>query len=197
MTSHTHRRLTVFIHHVSHWIVPLLAAGLALALGGCATMSAYRAESAKWQAMADRATTALDVAPATVHVTGGHRGQYVCAERRIDLGTDQTERGARWVLAHELGHHFNGDCREGVFAHEVRADLLAVRVLETWGLTEYEAAKEAATWLWWVAKKGRATGMLGHDACAEMVAVLRAYPAVSNPTDGTCAAELARPNGGK
>jgi hypothetical protein len=169
---------------------PFLLSILAIVLtAGCAGMRAYQAETAKWQGMADQATTALHVAPVYVAPMAGIQGRYHCESRRLDLGTDQPDRSIRWLLAHEIGHHLDGRCSDAV-AHEIAADVAAVRVLQAWGLTEYEAAKEVATMLWSAAKDGRMRGMRGHDACTELVAVLRAYPAVTNPTDGTCAAQL-------
>ena len=157
---------------------------------GCATIAAHRAEQAKWQGLADQATAALGTASVYVVPVSGIRGRYHCASRRLELGTDQQERSARWLLAHELGHHLDGRCGD-VLAQEIAANVAAVRVMQTWGMTEYQAAKQVAAYLWASAKDGRMRGMPGHDAYAELVAVLRAYPAVTNPTDGTCAAELA------
>jgi hypothetical protein len=180
-----------------HALLAVLIAGSLLS--GCATIAAYRAEQARWQALADQATMQLHVAPVYVTPAAGIRGRYNCATRKIELGTEQAEGNARWLLAHELGHHVRGDCTEGALAQEIGADLAAVRVLQAWGLTEYEAAKDVATRLWLIAKNGAMRGMVGHDACAELVAVLRAYPAIADPTnpmDDTCAAERAASKAG-
>jgi hypothetical protein len=168
----------------------LLLAGL-LVLPGCATMRAYQAESAKWQALADQATGNLHAGPVTVRVIAGRRGVYHCQSRQIDLGTDMPEASVRFLLAHELGHHLAGDCAEGVMAAELAANETAIQVLQVWGLSDYQAAREVARMLWLLAKEQVRQGR-GHDACAELVAILRAHLAVTAPTDGTCSAELAR-----
>jgi hypothetical protein len=166
-------------------------------LTGCASMRAYQAEQAKWQGLADQATTQLRAASVTVHVTAGRHGVYTCAARRIDLGTDAPAANVRFLLAHELGHHVHNDCTEGIAAQEHAANATAVQILQVWGLTETRAAKEVAGMLWLLAKERTVQGR-GHDACAELVAILRAYPVLTltNPTDGTCAAELAAKAGG-
>src|SRR5258705_11002804 len=87
--------------------------GLLMLTGGCATMQAYREESARWQALADQATGALGAGSVTVHVQAGQRGVYHCQARQIDLGTDMPEPNVRLLLSHELAHQVNGDCLEG------------------------------------------------------------------------------------
>jgi hypothetical protein len=180
----------ITMNELKSWATAGVVLAVAILLTGCATIAAARAEQARWQAMADQATTQLHVAQVYVVPIPGIRGRYTCAERKIELGTDSPEGDIRWLLAHELGHHVHGDCREGILAAEIGADLAAVRVLQALGLSEYDAARDVATRLWRTAKNGVTLGMRGHDACLEMVAVLRAYPAVTNPTDGTCAAQL-------
>src|SRR5258705_6967317 len=99
---------------------------VALAGSGCATIAASRAEQAKWQALADVATTQLHIAPVYVVPIAGIHGRYHCGSRRLELGTDQPERSARWLLAHELGHHLIGVCGDSL-ANETAANAAAVR----------------------------------------------------------------------
>lgn len=171
--------------------IVLLLLLLAPTLTGCATMAKYRAERAKYQAMADQATTQLHVASVYVQPMAGMRGRYICASRTIELGTDQTARGLRFLLAHELGHHVDGRCGNAL-PQEVSANLLAVRVMQTWGFTESQALADVMAILMGAARDGRMRGMPGHDACAELVAVLRAYPNAIDPRgtgDRVCLAE--------
>jgi hypothetical protein len=86
---------------------------------------------------------------------------YECSARRINLGTDLSEANVRWLLAHELGHHLNGDCREGVAAQEMAANERAIQVLQTWGLSDYAAARTVARMLWMMAKERTQQGY-GH-----------------------------------
>jgi hypothetical protein len=171
------------------WVIAMAFVAIAVLLNGCASVQANPAETAKWQALTDRATAAFRIAPVSVQLVAGERGRYHCGSRQLDLGTDQPERGMRFLAAHELGHAVAEKCGD-VLAQEIDADIIAVRVFEIWGMMPYQAAKEVATYLWSAAKDGRMRGMPGYNACAEMVAVLRAYPAVSDPTDGTCADAL-------
>jgi hypothetical protein len=126
----------------------------------------------------------------------GIRGRYYCGSRRLELGTEhQVERVTRWVLAHELGHALLNVCGDSL-ANEQAANAAAVRVLQTWGMTEYDAAKEVGVMLWTIAKSGEARGMAGHDMCDELIDLLRRYPAVPYSAGGsTCPALKAREGG--
>jgi len=146
------------------------------ALAGCAMIRAQQAEQARWQAMADTAVRYFQAASVYVTPISGICGRYFCTARTIELGTIQPDGDVRWLLAHEIAHHLNGDCTEGIPADEIRADLTAIKVLQVWGLTESQAANEVAAMLRRTAKNGTMTGLRGHDACAELAAVLRAYP---------------------
>ena len=165
-------------------------------LSGCATITAHRAEQAKWQALADQATAALGATSVYIVPIAGIRGRYHCASGRLELGTDhQLERVTRWVLAHELGHALIGVCGDSL-ANEQNANAAAVRVLQAWGMTETDAAKEVGVMLWTVAKSGEMRGMVGHDACAELIDLLRRFPAVPHSAGGsTCPALKARGEG--
>ena len=156
-------------------------------LAGCATITAQRAETAKYQALADQATAQLHLTPVYVTPVAGIRGRYHCDSRRLELGTDhQLERVTRWVLAHELGHHLIGVCGDSL-ANEQDANAAAVQVLQAWGMTEDEAAKEVGIMLWTIAKSGEARGMVGHDMCAELIDLLRRFPTVPHSAGGsTC-----------
>ena len=172
----------------------LLTAGILLTVAllatGCATIAAHQVATAKWQSLADQATTALHIAPVSVVTTAGVHGRYTCASRRLELGTeDLPERSIRWLLAHELGHALSDQCGD-TLASEQAANAAAVRVLVAWGMTEPQAAKEVILALWSAAEHDWMRNMPGHDACAEMIAMLRTYPDVVNLKDGVCTARL-------
>jgi hypothetical protein len=173
------------------FIVGLIALVLTcLALTGCASMRAQQTGEAKWQALADQATKQLHVPSVTVVLVDGSAAEYVCREYRIKLPTQGNTRG---VLAHELGHHFLAHCGQSQ-QQEREANAMAVRVLQTWGMTEKEAVTETVRHLVRLKKLPGNTQLGGHNYCAEAVDVLRRYPAVSDPRspgDTTCAEEFA------
>lgn len=171
------------------WLAATVLCSITLLATGCATIAASRAEQAKYQTLADQAATQLHIAPVSVVTTAGIHGRYHCDSRRLELGTaHQLERVTRWVLAHELGHALLNVCGDSL-TNEQNANAAAVRVLQTWGMMEYDAAKEAGVMLWTIAKSGEARGMVGHDMCAELIDLLRRFPAVPHSAGGsTCPA---------
>ena len=74
------------------WVWFLFGFGLAaLLLTGCATMQAYQAEQARWQAKADQATRGLRVSQVMVILKGGQTsGQYIPLNRMIERGTESS-----------------------------------------------------------------------------------------------------------
>lgn len=173
-------------------MIRLLVAAFAVwCLSGCTTVRAYQAETAKWQALADQATAALHAGPVTVvPVVAGVGARYYCDQHTIELGTEQSDAATQRLLAHELGHHVLGHCGEA-FQQELEANAVSVSVLQAWGRTESQAAREVARRLWGIARSHTDDGLRGHDACAELADLLRRYPAVTPNTDGTCAAPRA------
>jgi hypothetical protein len=171
------------------WLAATVLCSITLLATGCATIAASHAETAKYQALADQATTQLHLAPVAVVLTAGIHGRYTCDSRRLELGTEhQLERVTRWVLAHELGHALLGVCGDSL-ENEQNANAAAVRVLQTWGMTETDAAQEVGVMLWTIAKSGEARGMVGHDMCAELIDLLRRFPTVPHSAgSSTCPA---------
>lgn len=151
-----------------------MALVLALALGGCAvTAPATPPAPGDWQGMADQAVAALGKYRGRVmiqaHNTDGI-GRYSCKGSQIRLGTTGN---ARWLLAHELGHHINGHC-EGALPIEIEANATAIKVLQVWGMTEEQAVTATSVHLNGLVRRGRT--MTGHDYCAELGAIAKDYP---------------------
>jgi hypothetical protein len=164
------------MNELKGWLTAGILFAVAVLLTGCATMQAYQAEQARWQALADQATTALHAPSVYVRLVTGDRGLYHCDTRTIDLGPDASSDATRRVLSHEIGHHLRGDCAEGIFQAEVEANALAVRVLQAWGLDEQAAFRQIANMLLWQQEHGATRGMPGHDPCREFVDLWHRFP---------------------
>jgi len=164
-----------------------LLAALALALTGCATMRAYQVEQAKWQGLADQATTALGSGPVTVLLKGNTRtGQYFRLSRTVELGTESNVAGKEWLLAHELSHHIRGHVN-AYLEQEMEANATAVQVLQVWGRSEAEAVRLVGSRLLSIHKTGSILTGKGHDWCAEYRDVMRRYPSYPAPAGaGVC-----------
>lgn len=161
---------------------------LALVLTGCASMRT--SEQTRWQALADGATTRLGAPPAHVTLVSGSLGRYHCEPRVLQLGADGN---ARWLLAHELGHHLSRSCG-GTLDSEMTANAWAVRVLQAWGDTEAVAVRTTVRHLVYLKRLRGDRQAIGHNYCAEAADILRRYPERGdprNPGDETCSAELA------
>ena len=106
-------------------------------------------------------------------------GNYDCNRRLISLGT---AGNARWLLAHELGHHILGHCAEG-FDQEVEANALAVRILQIWGMTEEAAYRMTANHLLGLQNFRKNNPRPGHDYCRELQALMTRYMGKYPPRD--------------
>ena len=149
---------------------------LTLLHSGCATMAAYQAEQAKWQALADQATTALGAGPVTVVLKGNTRtGQYIRLSRTVELGTASDEAGKTWLLAHELGHHIRGHVNT-YLEQEMEANAVAVQILQVWGRSEEEAVRLVGNRLLGIRTSGSTLTGKGHDWCAEFADLRTHYP---------------------
>jgi hypothetical protein len=155
-----------------------LLATLALT-AGCASIKANLAETAKYQALADRVTDGH----VTVRLVPGTAGHYVPQSRSIELGADLPDPNKAWVLAHELGHYTHGD--DGpTLEKEMAANEAAMGFLQAWGWTEAEAVNKAERVFLYAA--GHPTQLVGaeahaHDWCREFHALAAAHPAVAVP----------------
>ncbi len=149
---------------------------LPLALTGCATMRAYQVEQAKWQGLADQATTTLGAGPVTVLLKGNTTtGQYFRLSRTVELGTASSEAGKTWLLAHELGHHVRGHVN-AYLEQEMEANAVAVRILQVWGRSEEDAVRLVGNRLLSVQTSGSTLTGKGHDWCAEFADLRSHYP---------------------
>lgn len=173
------------------WVPALVATALAT---GCASVAAYQADLAKWQALADRATERANQPRVIVKPVSGSTGRYDCGDNRVLFGTDGNPR---WLLAHELGHYVMHHCDPQpwavALAQEKAANRFAVETLQLWGATEEQAVRDTVLQLL-LTRRLRPRPQHGHDYCAEAVDVLRRHPQVADPRppgDSTCAAELA------
>ncbi len=147
-----------------------LALLAALALAGCAQPAA--AADPDYQEMAHEATRVLNGRRVWVEVNPKvTTGQYDCNRRLITLGT---AGNAKWLLAHELGHHILGHCDEA-FQQEVEANLLAVRILQIWGMSEEAAYRMTANHLLGLQNFRKLNPRPGHNYCAELEALMGQY----------------------
>lgn len=159
--------------------VALLSAVL---LTGCATTAPPAPTSATdWQGMANQATYALKGWPVRVQAQKGTLGNYYCKGGNIELGT---EGNARWLLAHEIGHHLLGHCDES-YQSEIAANAMAVKVMQVWGDTEAGAALATERHLLGLAKFRKGNPRPGHDYCAEVADLLKRFPATPDVRSGS------------
>jgi len=161
-----------------------------LLLAGCTTMVADPAETAKWQILANQATAHFRVAPVSVQPVAGHNSAYLCREGQIRLAIRAGY--VRFRLAHELGHHVLHHCGTS-YAQELDANVVAIQVLQLWGLSETDAVRETVVFLLEVKKFQGNVQQPGHNVCGEAAALLRRYPSVPDPRmrgDRTCAEEF-------
>ena len=161
-----------------------------LLLASCSTIAADQTETAKWQVLANQATTHFRAAPVSVQPVAGHNSTYICREGQIRLAI-----GAGYVrfrLAHELGHHILNHCGTS-YAQELAANATAIQILQVWGLSEADAVRETVVFLLEVKKFQGNAQRPGHNVCGEAAALLRRYPSVPDPRmpgDRTCAEEF-------
>ena len=161
-----------------------------LLLAGCSTMVADPAETAKWQLLANQATAHFRVAPVSVQPVAGHNSAYLCREGQIRLAVRAGY--VRFRLAHELGHHVLHHCGTS-YAQELDANVIAIQVLQLWGLSETDAVRETVVFLLEAKKFQGNAQRPGHNVCGEAAALLRRYPSVPDPRmrgDRTCAEEF-------
>lgn len=151
----------------------------ALLLIGCASLNAPPNE---WQALANRATDALGVSRVWVTTQDDNRGYYHCQGSRIDLGI--TKGNPRWLLAHEIGHHLSGRCDESLVSEEA-ANAGAIRVLQTWGMSEVGAALETERHLLGLQAYRGKNPLEAHSYCEEVADVLRRFPATPDERAGS------------
>jgi len=166
-----------------------------LLFSGCATMAAHQEESRKYQALADQATHALGSSEVSVNLvagTVGSSGGASCATSTITLGRDGTH--VRWLLAHELGHHFSGHCGQGIES-EMAANAAAIRVLQVWGFTEQEAYRMTVIHLIELKRYRGDRPLPGHDYCAELRDIERRYPNYTPEDPGPCRNDKSQPPG--
>ena len=145
-----------------------------LVVSGCTSIQQSVAESAKYQAMADRATHALGGGEVPIRVvpgTTGNSGGANCATSTITLGRDG--KNVEWLLAHELGHHISGHCGSGI-TNEMAANESAIKVLQVWGASEGYAVRRTEQHLLSL-KRGGGT-LPGHDYCVEYWDIRKLYP---------------------
>jgi hypothetical protein len=102
--------------------------GVLLALLAVLFLPAFgEADSPDYQEMAHETTRALNGRRVWVEVNPKvSTGQYDCNRPLISLGTGGN---AKWLLAHELGHHLLEHCGEA-FEQEIQANAMAVRILQ-------------------------------------------------------------------
>ena len=163
---------------------------MVLLLAGCTTMVADPAETAKWQLLANQATAHFRVAPVSVQPVTGHNSAYLCREGQIRLAVKAGY--VRFRLAHELGHHVLHHCGTS-YAQELDANVVAIQVLQLWGLSEVDAVRGTVVFLLEVKKFQGNVQRPGHNVCGEAAALLRRYPSVPDPRmrgDRTCAEEF-------
>lgn len=169
-------------------LVALVLGAIAVTLTGCAvTAPATPPAPGDWQGMADQAVAALGKyrGRATVRTHAGDSlGDYYCKGSRIDLGTGGGN--TTWLLAHELGHHLNGNCEGGSLKDEMDANAMAVKVLGVWGVSESAATYMTERHLLGLAlfRKG-GHPRPGHDYCAEVADLLKRYPATPDVRAGS------------
>lgn len=157
-------------------IAVALAVPVLVLVSGCAGMTAYQAEQARWQALADRATAHWRVGSVRVELMGrATTGRYVRWDSKVELGTDSGREGMTWLLAHELSHHLLGHTSVWL-AQEMEANARAVEVLMVWGFSEADAVALVKRRLLLIQRSGSTLTGKGHDWCAEYHDVARRYP---------------------
>ncbi len=154
---------------------------MALLLTGCATLAAYQAETARWQAKADAATASMGASQVTVVLGPGTTGGYHRAERQIVIGVETGNKD--WLLAHELSHHILG--HTGItLEQEMAANANAVTVLMVSGRTEPEAVYYVERVLLPIQRHGSTVTRDAHNWCAEYRDVVRRYAYLQETGEG-------------
>ena len=158
-------------------LMVFVRATIALMLTGCAvTAPATLPASDDYQGLADFAVAKLGRYRGRVMVQahgGDSLGDYYCKGSRITLGTTGN---TKWLLAHELGHHLNGDCEGGDLQHEMNANAMAIKVLEVWGASEEDAVRMTGNHLLGLQVARKNNPRPGHSYCAEFAALRSRYP---------------------
>jgi hypothetical protein len=152
-----------------------------LLLPGCASLAGYQAETARWQAKADEATSALGVGQVTVVLGPGTTGIYYRQERQIVLGVESTTK--EFLLAHELSHHILGHIGIGL-NQEMEANATAIKVLQVWGRQEPEAVYYVERVLLRIQRRGSVDTNRGHNWCAEYRDIVHRYPYLTETGEG-------------